>query len=417
MAPEQARGKPVDTRADIWAFGCVLYEMLTGRRAFEDEDVSMTLSKVLQRDPDLAALPPAVPPRVRQVLRACLQKNPRQRLGSTQDVRLALDGAFETDVADAASSPAARLHTSSLVRRVLPLAITAVTVGAMAGAAGWILKPADPRPVIRFALKLPEGRVFRGIPGHAVTVAPDARHFVYAGTDGLYVRTLETLEDRLIRGAEGVLFNPVLSPDGQSVVYVQSGQLKRISVTGGAALTLAAAASPLPSGAFPFGISWEADGTILYGQLDGIWRVSENGGDPQRLIPTESGEQVYAPQRLPRGDWILFTRTRSAGETQRDEADIVAQSLASGERRVLRTAGSHARYVPTGHLVYAQGNTLYAVAFDVDNLEMRGGPVPVVEGVRRVLTPGTLSGAAQYQTSPRTGRLSTSQARRRVSIA
>ena len=146
-------------------------------------------------------------------------------------------------------------------------------------------------------------------------------------------------------------------------------------------------------------MSWERDGTILYGQPDGIWQVSENGGEPVHLIATEDGEQAHGPQLLPGGEWLLFTLTRGTGATRWDEADIVIESLSSGERRVLRQGGSDARYASTEHLVYAFGDVLFALPFDVDSLELSGGPVPIVQGVRRANPPAINTGGAFYNFS------------------
>ena len=225
-----------------------------------------------------------------------------------------------------------------------------------------------------------------------VTIAPGGQHFVYNGAGGLYLRTMDALEDRLIPGTDVATANPFLSPDGQSVGFFRLGgrELVRVAVTGGAPVKLADVGAP-------FGANWEADGTILYGQADGIWQVSENGGAPEHVIATEPNvEQAYGPQRLPGGDWVLFTLARTAGATRWDEADIVAESLSSGDRRVLMQGGSDARYVPTGHLVYAHQNVLYAVGFDVDSLAVAGLPVPVVQGVRRGANSPVSAGAAFY---------------------
>ena len=151
----------------------------------------------------------------------------------------------------------------------------------------------------------------------------------------------------------------------------------KVAVTGGAPIVLVE-----PIGA-PFGISWESNGSILYGQPDGIWQVSENGGTPVQLIATEGDEQAYGPQLLPGGEWVLFTLATTAGATRWDEANIVIESLSSGERRILRAGGTDARYVPTGHLVYALGNGLFALPFDVGSLEPSAGPASILQGVRR----------------------------------
>ena len=391
MSPEQAKGRPADKRSDVWAFGCVLYEMFTGKRAFDAEDVSETLASVLAREPDWSLLPGGVSPTVVMYLRRCLNRHPKQRIGDVQDLRLALEGAFETGTSPSGEVPVAPVVVPPVWRRSLPFVATAAVVAGVLLGAVWAMWPSLSRPVVRSVHVLPEGRAFRNTGRPVLAIAPDGQHFVYNGGDGLYLRALDTVADRRIPGTEGALANPALSPDGQSVVYfdVPDTHLKRIAVSGGASL-------PLTDATNPFGISWEADGTILYGQPDGIWQVPENSGDPQHLITTEAGEQAHGPQRLPGGDWILFTLARTSGAARWDEAEIVVASPATGERRVVLTGGSDARYLPTGHVVYAFEDVLYAVAFDVDRLERRGGQVPVVQGVRRALAPNANTGAADF---------------------
>jgi serine/threonine-protein kinase len=390
MAPEQARGKVVDKRADIWAFGAVLFEMLTGQRAFEGEDIADTLGNVMKVEPNWQRLPASVPPRVERVLCSCLQKKATQRLDSAQAVRLILDGDFETVVAH--SSSAASQPARPLWRRALPAAVTALVVAAAALGAGWWLKPADPGPVIRAVHLLPGTRVFRQTANRVVAISPDGRHMVYNGTGGLYLRSLDALGDRLIPGTEQALVGPVLSPDGQSVAFFQDGQIRRIPISGGASVALTPASNPL-------GLSWEADGTILYALLDGVWQVSENGGEPSRLLTSKAGEAQTNPQRLPGGDWILST-VFIAGEPERAGA-VIAQSPGTGERRTLRSSAVGGRYVASGHLIYYERGVLYAVPFDVNRVQVSGGPVPVVEGVRAQNT----FGAFPHFSVSRTGTL------------
>jgi serine/threonine-protein kinase len=394
MSPEQAKGRTVDARADVWAFGVVLFEMLSGQRAFDGEDMTDVLGAVVRLEPRWEALPAAVPARVRQVLRACLQKPLKQRIAHIQDVRLALEGAFETAGPAAADGPVAPVAVPPLWRRALPFVATAAVVGVVAVGATWAMRPSDARPVIRSAHPLPDGRNFRSTGRAVVAVSPDGQFLVYNATGGLYLRPMDAVEDRVIPGTEPSVFEAVVSPDGQSVAYFRAtsgsgAELVRVSVAGGAVVRLTTAREM-------FGLSWEPDGTLLYGQPDGIWQVSENGGEPQHLITTEAGEQASGPQRLPGGDWVLFTLARGDGAIRWDEAEIVAQSPSSGERRVLRTGGAGARYLSTGHLVYAFEATLFAVPFDVDRLAVTGGPVPVVQGVRR----STDTGAANFSVTP-----------------
>jgi eukaryotic-like serine/threonine-protein kinase len=199
-----------------------------------------------------------------------------------------------------------------------------------------------------------------------VAVSPDGRHFVYNASGGLYLRSMDALDARLIPGTEVSATNPFFSPDGPSVGYFENGQLKRISLSGGAPVVICAASNP-------FGVSWESDNTIFFGQPQGIMRVSANGGPVELVIPTKEGESVDSPRLLPDGESVLFSVTTSSGATRWDEAQIVVQSLSTGNRKTLLPGGSDARYVPTGHLVYALGDALFAVAFDVSRLEVSGG--------------------------------------------
>jgi serine/threonine-protein kinase len=396
MSPEQARGRTVDARADIWAFGVVLYEMLSGKRAFDGEDATEVLGAVVRLDADMEALPAQLPARIRQVIRACLQKNVKQRVAHIQDVRLALEGTFETPVAQPAG--AAVTTAPPLWRRALPLVATAVVAAAIAGSATWRLRAPDPLMVSRSLHVLPQGRNFLNPVMNIIAVSGDGRQFMYNSTGGVFARRLDELEDRLILGATNAgIFSPFFSPDGQSVGYFyQNDQsLRQVSITGGPSQRI----TSLGGGAL--GGSWAADGTILYGQSDGIWQVSGKGGDARRLIATKDGERAFYPRRLPGDDWILFTLTRPTGDAGGTaQANVVAASPASGERRVLKTGASDGRYVSSGHLLYLQEAVLYAVPFDVRRLEETGVAVPVVQGVMRANALAG-SGAGFYDVSTR----------------
>ena len=330
-------------------------------------------------------------------LRRCLQKNPKARIADVQDLRLALTGAFDVAVPTRDTSTP-REPTRPLWRRALPLVTTALVVAAAAASAAWFMRPADPRPVMRSIHLLPEGRTFRGLEAQVVAIAPDGRYFIYSGTGGLYVRSMDALEDRVIPGSEtpGGSVDVIVSPDGQSVAVFQpsfaGGALIRMPIAGGAKVKLTDSSVAL-------GGTWGEDGSILYTQPGGIWEVSENGGTPRRVITLKSDELAFRPQRLPGGDWILFTVTRTLGGSRWDMADIVVESVVSGERRVLRQGGSDGRYLPTGHLVYAYQDVLYGAVFDLDRLEVTGETVPIVPGVRRVDAPGGNTGAAFFGVS------------------
>ena len=385
MSPERAKGRAVDKRSDVWAFGAVLYEMLTGRRAFDAEDVSETLAAVLRAEVDWARLPEGLSPVLRTYIRRCLQKDPKQRVADIQDVRLALEGAFETGESQTVEPVEA-----------LPAVVALVVGGLVVGVTAWSLWPsAEPPLVTRFDYVLPEGQQFRDTGRPVMALSADGRHFVYNTSQGLFLRAMGTLEPQLIPGTGADLSSPFFSPDGQSVAYWDPAatQLKRIELTGGAPVVIA----QVPTGLF--GASWGTDETILFGQFEGILRVSATGGTPELVIPAEEGEQMDSPHLLPDGESVLFSVTTSTGPTRWDEAQIVVQSLATGERTVVLQGGSDARYVPTGHLVYALESGLFAVAFDVDRLEVQGGPVSVAEGVMRTVGPIVGTGTANYGVS------------------
>ena len=390
MSPEQAKGKPVDKRADVWAFGAVLYEMLTGRRAFQGDGVSETLAKVIEREPDFDALPAGVPARVSQTLRVCLRKDQKQRIGDMQNLRLALEGAFETGVSQGVGALAG---AQPAWRRGVPLAFASLVTAVIVGIGAWSLWPsAEPPVASRFEHVLPGGAVFRGTGQRVMAFSADGRHFVYNTQEGLYLRPMGALETRLIPGTETVSTNPFFSPDGDSVgIWDAAGQLQRMSIAGGAPVAMATGLSA------PFGTSWGADGTILVGQPQGILRVSVDDGTPELVIPAREGEQLDGPQLLPDGDSVVFSVTTATLDW--DQAQIVVQSLRTGERTMVVQGGSAARYLPSGHLLYAVGNTLFAVAFDADRLETRGGPVPVVQDLSRP-GPGSTA-AANYAVSDR----------------
>ena len=212
-----------------------------------------------------------------------------------------------------------------------------------------------------------------------LAVSPDGRRFVYNSVDGLYLRSMDQLEARVLPGTEAGLNSLFFSPDGRSIAYFQRNQLKRLALGGGAPVVVCSAPGAL-------GAHWAPDDTILFAQAEGILRVSANGGTPELVIPAADGEQLDAPQLLPDGDSVLFSVTTGfgpGGSGRWDNAQIAAQSLSSGERTVLLEGGSDARYVSSGHLVYALDDGLFAVPFDAASLRAVSGPVSMVEGVVR----------------------------------
>ena len=304
MSPEQARGKPVDRRTDIWAFGCVLYEMLTGRRAFEAEDVSMTLSMVLQREPDFAALPLTVPARVTQALRVCLRKDPKQRAGDIRDVRLALEGAFET-AAPQTMAPAALPDQRWTRAAAFRLAAAAAVVAALVTGGGvWMLSRSTPEaaaPVARLAITLPDDQRFADLENPALAVSPQGTLVAYAAQSGdrqqLHVRAIDGVESKALAGTEGAT-NPFFSPDGKWIGFFAQGKVKKISVEAGTTQTLCDAPNAR-------GGSW-AGGEIYFAATggSGLSKVSADGGTPTAVttLDRSKGDVSHRwPHALPGG--------------------------------------------------------------------------------------------------------------------
>jgi len=364
MSPEQARGDAVERRTDIWAFGCVLYEMVVGRPAFDGTSIAETLSEVLKAEPDWQRLPSNTPDGVRRLLRRCLTKDPTRRLA---DIR---DGRFDLDE----TVPRARWQVSP--RWAIAVLAAVTTIGVLAWAS--TRKPATeelPRAVTRFVIPLPEGQQFTDPSGQLVAISPDGANVVYVANQRLYLRPMSGLDARALPGSEGNASSPVFSPDGGSVAFYSGveGALKRLDIGGGAAVTIAKTGTP-------FGLSWSGH-DILFGQSrQGIFRVPSSGGVPEMLVPLK-GEVPSSSQVLPGGRAVLFS-VRS-GSLARDLARVSVQPLDGGEPKTLVEGGLDGRYLPTGHLVYVVSGDLFAVPFDPATLSVTGPPVSLVEGIRR----------------------------------
>ena len=394
MSPEQAKGRAVDRRCDIWAFGAVLFEMVTGTRAFGGDDVQDTFVAIMRDEPDWARLPASLPPALTTFLKRCLQKDARQRVQAMGDVRLALEGAFEGPARPAAATTPPAAAPRPLWKRAIPIVAASIVTAAIVGAAAWTLRPSPPSlPVTRFALPLGEGQQFSALSAQSLAISPDGTRLVYAANDHLYLRSLSDLEARPIPGTleDRTPSAPAFSPDGQFLAFYSQVDLviKKIAVSGGAAVTLC------PADIASIGMTWDAGGIAFAQGSKGIMRVSANGGQPTVLASVKPGEVAASPQVLPGGEWVLFTVATAATGSGWDKAQIVVQSIKTSERRTLLTGGSDARYLPTGlaspkrdereggHIIYAVGGVLFAVPFDLRHLAVTGGPVPVVEGVKR----------------------------------
>ena len=378
MSPEQARGKPVDKRADIWAFGVVLYEMLSGTRPFQGEDVSLTLASVMKSGVDVQKLPSDLPATVRTALDRCLEKDPKQRIRDIGDVRLSLEGKFASATTVASGQgEGAQGATLRLWQRPAPALFALLLVGGLAGLVGWMARPAEPKTITRFQREIPPSLP----PSTAVLdLSPDGREFVYNTFDGLYLGSLDSLEANLLPGTEGVRARgPVFSPDGRSLAFrgreEQSSSvgnyITRLDLGGGTPVLVADQLGGMGE------LSWTDDGRILYGGGQGLMQVPATGGTPEVLVEAGEDELLGQPRLLPDGESVLFTvGSRTSGW---DDPEIAVQSLTTGERTTL-FEGHDARYVSTGHLVYALNDGLFAVAFDPVRLAVEGGAVSLVPG-------------------------------------
>ena len=374
MSPEQARGKEVDKRADVWAFGVVLFEMLTGQSLFSGEDVSSTLARVLEREPAFSTLPPNIHPQIRFLLERCLKKDPKNRYSGINDARVDIQEVL-ADPSGVFVQPIATEEPQRKLRIILPWVAAAIVV---AGIAVWILKPSpppEPKKVIHYDYNLPEDQQFGRNPFGApanIAVSPDGSHFVYCTPDGLYLRSVDQWDAILINGTNGDSARPFFSPDGNWLGYWDAGEnkLKKVSISRGTPVSLC---DDVP---FLLGASWNEDDTIIYGAYgQGIMRVSKNGGTPKTLIESE-GALLIGPQILPDGKSVLYTR----GQFNVNVAMISMHSLESGETKEL-FPGINPRYLPTGHLVYELDNNLLAVPFDPNAGEETGDTVLIEEGV------------------------------------
>jgi eukaryotic-like serine/threonine-protein kinase len=397
MSPEQAKGKRVDRRADIWAFGSVLYEMLTGRRAFDGETVTDVLAAVVRGEPDWTALPAATPAPIRDLLRRCLTKDARQRLRDIGDARIAIEEAESGANAAPGIGPASagpRPVRPAAWRRAAPWALASLAVAVAATALVGGHAAGAPAPVMRFTLAPPTEGEFTTAPGAAMTLSPDGRQMVYvlhAGEkDQLYLHSLDRDHAGLLPGTEGA-FAPFFSPDGQWVAFFAQQKLKKVAVSGGMAVTLCDAPDAR-------GGDWGPDDNILFTPTANspLERVSANGGAPAPVTKLNSAPEGDSrshrwPSLLPDGTHALFNVVYHVGNPL-DHSDIGVVSLATGEYKILIRGGSYPRFVPAGYLIYAVGTDMLAVPFDPRTLTVTGTPVTVVKGVRTAL----YSGGAEF---------------------
>ena len=417
MSPEQAKGRPVTKSTDIWAFGCVLFEMLTGTSAFKGESTADTLAAIVQGEPNFALLPSATPPSIRTLLRHCLHKDQRRRWQDAASLRIAIEDArVEPGGAWTFAVPTSRIPWRWAVAAALAMIATA----ALAAFAAWSVarqeRPAtvarvfidvSPASQIARTLEFPNARPFRS----AIALAPDGQSLVFVGASAtgpgarqLFLRKMDRLQAAPIAGTDRAE-SPFFSPDGQWVGFWQAGadnfgrlalgDLKKVPVEGGPVVTVCRTE-------LPAGMTWAANGSIIFANHSGggLWQVADAGGTPASLTTPDAakGELSHRlPHALPDGRAVLFTIQRSPGGW--DDAQIAVRSLVTGEQRVIADGAADARFVTSGHLVYARMGTLLSQPFDVTRLAVSGKPVGVLENVMQdVNSPFTIgnSGTAQF---------------------
>jgi serine/threonine-protein kinase len=395
MSPEQARGQPIDRRTDVWAFGCVLFEMLCGRPAFAGKTSTDTLAAIVDREPSWQELPATVPKSVVDILRCCLAKDPKRRFRDLADVRIGLEHALAVPAASIERIPTGAWR---------PLAV-GVVVGAIATAIGAVvvvrnMRPTSPNPTASDVKRLhiiPADGLFvdtsactgGGVCGaeSVLTISPDGHDIVYAAGRGsnekLYLRSLDSFENRPIPGTEGGRV-PVFSPDGRTLAFIADRKLKKVSLDGGAPATL----REFVEGD---GLSWADDGYIYFnpGLATGLWRVSEAGGEATRVTTIGDELQHHFPEVLPGGSLLYSGVGRPSGTGER----VYMESAGSNQRKSL-FIGAAPHYLPTGHLVYAQAGQLLAVRFDAARQVVIGTPTVVVDHVEQ-----TLNGTPQFAVS------------------
>jgi serine/threonine protein kinase/Tol biopolymer transport system component len=377
MSPEQAKGRAADKRSDIWAFGCVLYEMLTGSRAFNGEDLTETLAAVVRGEPDLAALPRPLNPRVHELLARCVAKDPRRRWQAVGDVRLELEAIAAAPHAQPVGS---RTDATALWRHILVYGVPALLVGALIalGIVRATSSPDDER-IVRTTI-VATGERTLGL-DRVLAIAPDGSRVIYVGNNGasLFMRPLDSLQATEIASGRG-LRAPFVSPDGNWVAVFDGDQrLLRVPITGGPAIPIVERID----GTQPRGGTWGLDGSIVFATSNtstGLQRVPAVGGQASVITRADRsrGENDHVwPQVLP-GGAVLYT-VRSQDDL--DEGNVAVLDVATMTQKMLVRGGSYARYVASGHIVYGASGTLRAVAFDLKRLEVRGAPVPVVPAV------------------------------------
>jgi serine/threonine-protein kinase len=366
MAPEQVRGEDVDERVDLFALGCLLYEAVSGNKAFGGDNLHESLSRVLSGEPDPVSGTGSGHAPLNWILGKLLQKDREQRYQSAGDVVVDLRRLTAGDDSFASMTATAIPETVAPPRRswVLPVAVAVVALLAGALLGGRLLgpasQPASAKPNLRFDVMLGKHQQFTNTYNRVATLSPDARAIAYTATGGIWVRFLDLLPPELVPDTEGAR-GPAFSADGRGLTFWSDNHIKRFTIGDSASVIL----TPFPER--PMGIHWSADGFIYIGRADqGIWRVSAEGGEAEQVLAMEDGELAHGPEPLADGEWILFTLGR--GVRAWDDASIVAHNLVTHERRVLVQRGREVRVARSGHLLYVHDGMIFAAPFDADSV-------------------------------------------------
>jgi serine/threonine-protein kinase len=393
MSPEQARGKAVDKRADVWAFGVVLFEMLTGRKLFDGDTVTDVLAAVVRQEIDWKALPSGTPALLRRLLKSCLERDPRQRLHDVADARIVLDELSRGPLPEEGAAPATPVPAPAW-RASVAMALAAV----LGLVGGYVARRPQPAPrEERWLLAVPDGLTLSLVNQPALALSRDGRLQVAVvmrerGVPQLLLRDSREFLPRLLPDTEGAS-SPFFSPDGAWIGFFRQGGLFKLPVAGGPPVRLA------DSTAQSRGAAWGEDGFVYFvpDTVVGLSRVREEGGAVEGVTRLDASrdERTHRWPAVFAGGGVLFTSDTAASTEYYDDARIEAVRPATGERRVLIENASMARYAGSGHLVFARGGSLFAVGFDPRSLQVKGSPVKVLDGVATDVA----SGAVQFALS------------------